>query len=325
MRNLILKKKCKQEHYLHYFNDFYINDNGNIVHTKFGEFNNTLLKQIYLIDKYHYIEYYLHNDIKYFKMKIGHSVYEEPLSVIFIRAYFGYCFNNISEISGDVTLQNLRVNNRSLKWPLRIRDNKIRTVQETLFFDKWDYTLSKYSSYLDNKYYNKWTSLIKFAEFSTKYINHFNNYYRSYIRNLQSGRLGIVPEVLAIPKSDYYFIDFYIPSIKLGIEIDGYHHYYNFDTLTNDFSRSADLFRSNKTKIYRLPNNDVTRFVEDDILNILEVCFDTAGFLATSSISETRSLVRYSRMAEEILHSTETSKFIDYSKIHILNSYRNSI
>lgn len=320
MRKLVLNQKCLDPLA---FQHFGIDLNGNIGYFKrAGNIHTDRTKSnIYRFSKTSYVEY----TDNHVKLRVGSKVYEEPLSTLFIRSHFGYNFNSLKDISGEVGIKTLLINGRGLEWPLKIRDNKLSTKCEQIFYDKWSSIittedLSKYHG----KYYNKWCKSVLNRDYKESpnakvYNDKFLFLYRAMLKRFNIARSGIASEVLVVTKDKYYFIDFFIPTLNMGIEIDGYHHYYDTETLLDDFVRSKDIFDSRDTLIYRLPNNDIESLTRDQLLDIIDKCYDRAGYLVTKSISglRDRKFKKLSQIATRILNGQSASNLPNYSGKHV--------
>jgi very-short-patch-repair endonuclease len=69
---------------------------------------------------------------------------------------------------------------------------------------------------------------------------------------------------------DMYFLDFYIPVYKLGIELDGGQHYTE-EGLVKDRIRSKDILKYEGIKIIRFSNTKSTKLTVEELKSIIEL------------------------------------------------------
>jgi hypothetical protein len=324
---------------LHLFNKLAINSSGNIV--VLGRSNNKELdrkKSNIYKESNLTIEYYirtndkinnLHNiEVVKFVLDTGYT-YEEPLSILFIRSFLGFNFNPIKDISGNINLDELKISGKSIKWPYETRKNKLSTKYERIFLDKWITAINSTKRLeIQYKYYNKWCESLlvnkKKKNFNKKYTDLFLFNYRAIVDKIRKVDLNIIPEVLVVANNKYYFLDFFIPSLSLSIEIDGYHHYFDPKTFEDDIDRTLLIRKVREIDIYRLPNNDINSITKLDMINILEACFDRAGYLATKSIQglDNNYLSSYKSFSNDIICGQSAAKLPDYSSEWIAKGYK---
>ena len=67
---------------------------------------------------------------------------------------------------------------------------------------------------------------------------------------------------------DGYILDFYCPSLKLAIELDGDYHYHGF-VGERDYNRDAELLQKYGIRSLRFENKDVWEHPEDIVGSIM--------------------------------------------------------
>ena len=297
-----------------YFNNFFINDNGNIVlgsrDTKV-EFDR-MLETSFTISPKTRLEYYDRSGTEMVRILFGNRVYEDVLPALFIRSYLGYNFNRISDYEGITGLKTLFVDNVGLQKPYQFRKRKLSTKQEQRFYDLWVSVINEPNTIqiLHGKYFNKWC---KFQTTDKAFKDKFLYMYRAAIKRLQVARAGICSEVLVAFSGHFYFIDFFIPSLNLGVEIDGYHHY-QLDKAVDDYIRTSEILEKRTSmEIIRFPNKNIEQMTIGDVRSLVELCYDRCGFQAVSSIARLRDIktLNLKRIAKSILNGQSAAKFPD--------------
>lgn len=100
------------------------------------------------------------------------------------------------------------------------------------------------------------------------YIENFNRKFYKLI-NMRY-RSFCIPQKVLFSSNSFYIIDFFIPSLNVGFEIDGLHHYFNDDQLSYDKSRDNELMQRYNVNIIRIRNPDLDRESIEFIVGIID-------------------------------------------------------
>lgn len=259
----------------------------------------------------------------------GSIIYTSPIKLMLMSSYLGWPINILRDIGGRSTINDIVIRGVKLDRYIKIRDGKVNTISENKFYDKWNSVTSNKELILElqGKYFDKWCRNW-FSGLSDEEQKEFKNsfllHYRKAVNGFKSARRSIRPECLAVIGPKAYFIDFYLPSVRVGVEIDGYHHYYNADQFEHDLDRTADLYREFQIILIRVPNNDVDSLSQESLFNIIEYCFDRAGsgslkLMLKKKVFKTNYIPSVATLA---LNSQSAAKPPDFSSKYILDGYR---
>lgn len=171
-------------------------------------------------------------------------------------------YTNVNTSNITITSRNFRdINKRKIQKACEFsyKNSITMTNYEKVFFKGLQSVLSSYQ-----------VPKIEVKDIPTHYIENFNKKFYKLV-NL-TYRSSCIPQKVLFSSSSFYILDFYIPSLKIGFEIDGLHHYFNYEQLSYDNFRDDELLDRYEVKIIRIKNpeldNDSSKFILDRIDSI---------------------------------------------------------
>lgn len=189
--------------------------------------------------------------------------HEEMLVTAFLRSMLGIDKEEISRCKYKIGYTGNNPSNISSA-SVTINGNSIRKACEYRY-----YNAGKETEF-EKKMYSAWINIItnlgKRFKFYKKYqcesledknappsVRKIRN---QIIRDLKAPRLSLISQKFfpSYVNQSFYLLDFYLPCVQIGFEVDGLHHFKNKKQVHHDNIRTAELDRMYNVDLVRFPN-----------------------------------------------------------------------
>jgi hypothetical protein len=159
------------------------------------------------------------------------------------------------------------------------------------------------------------SDIVKFHsnKMDLKYLRSHIQYYSTFM--LYTDKNARIP--------DFYILDFYVPFLKIAVEIDGMHHYSS--NLKYDLTRNYLLSAQEQITTIRISNKKVIELSYDDYKNIFDVFYSKIKYLTLKTVNLHPNFSKSSRtkLKEKLRDAKQSAALIpDYSKSLILKGLR---